>query len=440
MRVLMLGWEFPPHISGGLGTACHGLTRAMAKRKVDIMFLLPMASGASSSDVPGGVTQRAGGRTPTEHLSFETVPAQWFNPYASTPRSTHNSPAQADRAARLLAERDGLWLLGTGDVGGYDGDLIGRIEHYAERCLELTEGLTFDVIHAHDWVTYPAAMAIARETGKPLVCHLHACEFDRSGESINVPVYQIERQGMQTASAVITVSSRTRRTILDRYGIPQDRVRVVYNGIEPKEAPAARPARAEGRRTVLFLGRVTMQKGPEFFIRAAQRILESREDVEFIVAGWGDLAPRMIDWVAQMGLSRSIRFSGFLRGEEVAKAYDRADVYVMPSVSEPFGLTALEAIQHGVPVVLSTSSGAAEVLPTGALTVDFWDVDQMVDKILSLLARPALAATLRSRAFTELEALTWDRAAAGCLDVYEQCMTAHETFSVQSDVPTPVAS
>lgn len=420
MRVLMLGWEFPPHISGGLGTACHGLTRAMTKLKVDIMFLLPMASGTGSTESSGGsATRRPGGRTIDDHLTLQTLPTTWFNPYGTTrpPDELETSP---QGKPKVLAEGEGLWLLGTGDVGGYEGNLIQRIGHYAERCIELADELDFDVIHAHDWVTYTAAEAIAERSGKPLICHLHASEFDRSGESINVPVYEIERRGMQSASTVVTVSCRTGRTITDRYGIPQDRVRVVYNGIDPKEPPEAHLPRSDGRKTVLFLGRITMQKGPEFFLRAAERVLKRRDDVEFIVAGWGDLAPRMIDWVAQTGLSRYIRFSGFLRGEEVSQAYQRADVYVMPSVSEPFGLTALEAIQHGVPVVLSKSSGAAEVLPAGALKVDFWDVDLMAEMILSLLDRPVLAETLRRRGLDELGRLTWDRAAESCVALYEQ--------------------
>jgi glycosyltransferase involved in cell wall biosynthesis len=323
------------------------------------------------------------------------------------------------RRGRLLA-REGLRVVGAGGADGYEGDLVGKIEEYARRCQQVVEGEEFDVIHAHDWVTFPAAMAIASRSGRPLVVHVHSTEFDRSGERVNPAVREIERLGVHAAGAVIAVSRLTKNVLVERYNLSPTKVRVVYNGIDSDGPPARRPADAGRDKVVLFLGRLTMQKGPEFFIRAAGRVLQKMDGVKFVMAGWGDLGPRAVEQAAAMGLGSSVRFAGFLRGAEVRRAYRMADVYVMPSVSEPFGLTALEAIQNGLPVVLSRSSGVAEVLPRGALKVDFWDVDEMANKIVSLLSRPEMAEDLRRQAEEEARGLTWDRAALQCLQVYHE--------------------
>jgi len=415
VRVLMLGWEFPPYISGGLGTACDGLTRAMARRDVGILFVLPEAAeeaarGTTKVDVKG--------------LALRPVPSATRSPYgtSSGPYAVGAETSAGAGAASGRPKR--LQILGTGAAGGYEGDLAGRVQQYADRCLAMTRGEPFDLVHAHDWVTYPAGQALAEQSGRPLVVHVHATEFDRSGEAVNGPVYDIERRGMHAATAVVTVSHYTKRLVVDRYGVEEGKVQVVHNGIDPKPCPAERPASPKGGRTVLFMGRITGQKGPGYFVSAARRVLEKRDDVRFLVAGWGDLAYRMIEDVAAAGLGRQVRFTGFLRGDDVQRAYRMSDVYVMPSVSEPFGLTALEAVQNGVPVVLSKTSGAAEVLRRGALRVDFWDVDKMADRILALVRHPELAQTLRQAATDEIRPLTWDKAAAGCLDVYRRHVTA----------------
>ncbi|MCX5654334.1 MAG: glycosyltransferase [Planctomycetota bacterium] len=423
----MLGWEFPPFISGGLGTACHGLTRAMMRRDMEILFVLPRAI-AMEKGVLALPAQFSAESTVPAHdggsLEFRAVPSTVTSPYGrAMPQPPALSEGRLAEPLRCVAVvSPALRVVGTGAAGGYEGDLVGRIEEYTARCAEIVKDETFDVIHAHDWVTFPAGLAIAARTGKPLVVHVHSTEFDRSGENVNRPVYEIERLGMQGAQAIIAVSQRTKQTIVERYGIAPEKVRVVHNGIEPVR-PAPPASSGNGKKTVLFLGRITMQKGPEFFVRAAARVLAKRGDVRFVMAGWGDLGPRTVEQVAAMGLGASVRFTGFLRGEEVRRAYRAADVYVMPSVSEPFGLTALEAIQHGVPVVISKTSGAAEVLPRGALLVDFWDVDRMADLILSLLNHPELSEAVLRQGVAEVRRLTWDEAARKCVAVYEEQMT-----------------
>ena len=425
VRVLMLGWEFPPFISGGLGTACHGLTRAMTRLDVEILFVLPKTITAEGDVSATSVRRRTESPTsadPAGGLAFMSVPSTLTSPYG---RAMPGPAAPARLAETPAAPRSvavgspALRVVGTGAAGGYEGDLVGRIEQYAARCAEIVKDESFDLIHAHDWVTFPAGLAIAARSGKPLVVHVHSTEFDRSGENVNVPVYEIERRGMHGAQAIIAVSERTKQIIVGRYGIAPEKVRVVHNGIEPAK-PAAPAPSSNGDKTVLFLGRITMQKGPEFFVRAAARVLAKRNHVRFIMAGWGDLGPRTVEQVAALGLGARVRFTGFLRGEEVKRAYRAADVYVMPSVSEPFGLTALEAIQHGVPVVISKTSGAAEVLNRGALQVDFWDVDRMADLILALLNHPELSEAVLREGTAECRRLTWDEAARKCVAVYEE--------------------
>jgi len=410
----MLGWEFPPYISGGLGTACHGLTRAMSDLGTEIVFVLPTANVTESLSRTTASPQ--GGQ-----IEFRQIPSAIVSPYASCGRMP--SAAQVGRSpGRPLSASgrrgDRLLCLGAGAGGGYGGDLIARITSYAERCVRIARNESFDVIHAHDWVTFPAGLAVAAECGKPLVVHVHSTEFDRSGECVNRPVYEVECAGVHGARAVIAVSHLTKRILVERYGVDPGKVQVIHNGVEPRRAFTPLPRNGRGEKTVLFLGRITMQKGPAFFVNAAARVREKLDDVRFIMAGWGDMGPQVVEQVAAMGLSRFFRFAGFLRGDEVQEAYRQSDVYVMPSVSEPFGLTALEAIQWGVPVILSKNSGVAEVLPHGALKVDFWDVDGMADRIIAILRHPQLAEALARSAAAEIRCLTWDKAARKCVGVY----------------------
>jgi glycosyltransferase involved in cell wall biosynthesis len=438
VRVLMLGWEFPPFISGGLGTACHGLTRAMTRLGAEVLFVLPRAD---AGPIPSGtlLPRRASGAA-QGRLELVAVPASITSPYGAS-MATADLARRATEAALAtqvpalpMLEEGHLKVIGAGSGGGYEGDLLGRITDYATRCMNMTKDEQFDLVHAHDWVTFPAGQAIAARTGRPLIVHVHSTEFDRSGEVVNQAVYDIERQGMHAAAAVIAVSNLTKRIIVERYGVPPEKVHVVHNGIEPLRAGAlagsaglsghAASGNGSPEKTVLFLGRLTMQKGPSFFVDAAARILRRQGGVRFIIAGWGDLAPQVIHQVAAMGLGTKIRFTGFLRGREVEQAYRLADVYVMPSVSEPFGLTALEAVQFGVPVILSKNSGAAEVLHAGAMKCDFWDVDKMASQILSLLASPELGQSMCRAAAGEIRRLTWGAAARKCVEVYEEQLDA----------------
>jgi glycosyltransferase involved in cell wall biosynthesis len=293
------------------------------------------------------------------------------------------------------------------------------VDLYAELVCRLAGREDFDVVHAHDWMTFPAGIAITSLRHKPLVVHVHSTEFDRSGWQVNRRIYDIERRGMRAAATVIAVSNLTRNTITSCYGIAPAKVRVVYNAIDtdgPGMHPSLPPIERQGK-IVLFLGRVTMQKGPEYFIAAARRVLEVMGDVRFIVAGSGDMLGRTMALAAKMGIAERVVFTGFLRGAAVARAFRMADLYVMPSVSEPFGLVALEAISHDVPVIVSKQSGVAEVLDH-VLKVDFWDVADLAHKIIAVLQEPSLHAALRADGRRELSKLSWDDSARRCLGVY----------------------
>ena len=260
--------------------------------------------------------------------------------------------------------------------------------------------------------------------GKPLVVHVHSTELDRSGEHVNQMIYDIERAGMEQANKIIAVSHYTRNIVISRYGIPGDKVEVVYNGVESNGAWSLMSTGIESdEKIVLFLGRITMQKGPEYFLRAAKKVADVMDNVKFVMAGSGDMMNRTINMAAELGIGNKVLFTGFLRGDEVRQIYQMADLYVMPSVSEPFGIAPLEAMNHDVPVIISKQSGVSEVL-THALKVDFWDVDEIANKIVAVLKYPPLQMTLREHGNFEVRKLRWSDAAEKCADVYRDVMLA----------------
>lgn len=459
MRIMMLGWEFPPFIAGGLGVACYGLTRALDRQGHHVIFVLPKpvdTSKASHVELlsPQTAMTRGIGSVPAtasgpgapipgfQHAEFRGVPAQFSSPYPSFAPATwfgltgaddapaDPDPGQTQLVNEILGTAAGLpatpmHIGGGGGPGpGYGQDLVGDSERYARLVVALAAREQFEVIHAHDWLTYPAGLALSRVTGKPLVVHVHSTEFDRAGDNINRRVYEIERAGMHGAQRVVAVSMMTKSICVRRYAVSPAKVDVVYNGIEREQHQPGEGVKIEPKdKIVLFLGRITMQKGPEYFIAAAKRVLEKFEDVKFVVAGSGDMALRMIELAAAIGIGHKVLFTGFLRGKDVDRVFQMADCYVMPSVSEPFGIAALEAIHHDVPVIVSKTSGVAEVL-THVLKVDFWDIDEMANKILAVLRHPPLGQTLRHHGEFELHRLTWDGAAERCVESYGKAIAA----------------
>jgi glycogen synthase len=444
MRVFMLGWEFPPFISGGLGTACYGLTRAMSALGNDIMFVLPRPVSTPFSTHVRLVTPKAGSPLASpdtemrldefERVTFRTVNADLTSPYTSAAehfrrqemarRAAEAKGAAASIEAGISSEvRSKAGFLGAHKPATYGGDLFAEVQRYATLAAEIARNESFDVIHAHDWMTFPAGLAVSGIKGVPLIVHVHSTEFDRSGPHVDQRIYDIERRGMHGAIKIIAVSHLTRNQITQQYGIDPSKVEVVYNAIEANgEAFDEEKFRIEkNEKIVLFLGRITMQKGPEYFLAAAKKVLEVMDNVKFVMAGSGDMIRQTIEMAAAMGIGHKVLFTGFLRGGDVEKVFRMADLYVMPSVSEPFGIAPLEAMSHDVPVIISKQSGVSEVL-THALKVDFWDVTEMANKIIAVLKHPPLAATLRQHGSFEVRRLSWTDAARACVHVYEQAL------------------
>jgi glycosyltransferase involved in cell wall biosynthesis len=417
----MLGWEFPPFISGGLGTACYGLTKAMDQLGMHLIFVLPKTAPIrfGSSKLKDEEKQN---RYNFKNVEFYAIPST-LKPYTKAGKSEYSrnianfSSTQGKFPNKVKNSQK------FSGAENYETDMYSAAHRYAEKAVKIAQNEDFDIIHAHDWMTYPAAMAVAAEMGKPLVVQIHSTEFDRSGDHVNQMVYDIEREGMYAADKVIAVSNYTRNIIINRYSVPAEKVEVVYNGVE-YEKPADFPTQALPAKTdriVLFLGRVTMQKGPEYFLYAAKKVLEKIGNVKFIMAGAGDMLYRSIELAASLGIGHKVLFTRFLRGTDVDKAYKMADLYVMPSVSEPFGIAPLEALRNNVPVLISKQSGISEVL-NSALKVDFWDINQMADKIIAVLKRPLLQRALRDNGSREVYKFRWEDSAARISDIYEKTL------------------
>ena len=444
MKVFMLGWEFPPYISGGLGTACYGLTKAMSEAGIQVCFVLPRPVDAGcpthvkmlTPRAVAGQEQAAGGQGLSDNVRIKPINAM-LQPYGRPDayQKQLERLIEAKRQKHRITSVHGQQIIdellgaqgGAGPVTGqYCGDLFSEVHRYAASAVQLALDEDFDVVHAHDWMTYPAGIAVSAVTGKPLVVHVHSTEFDRSGEHVNQGVYDIERRGMHAADRVIAVSHLTRNTILTRYGVMGEKVEVIYNGVDRPNGQrwSYQPTGIRSdEKIVLFLGRITMQKGPEYFLMAAKKVLEEMENVKFVMAGSGDMMERIIHLAAEMGIGHKVLFTGFLRGEDVEKVYRMADLYVMPSVSEPFGIAPLEALNHDVPVLISKQSGVAEVL-THVLKVDFWDVVEMANKIVAVLKYPPLQMTLREHGNFEVRKLRWADAAERCAKIYGELLVA----------------
>ena len=423
----MFGWEFPPHIAGGLGTACYGMTRGLARNGVEVVFVMPRAYGdedqrfvrvVNASDVETiGTRDHEFSEELLEKVSFIHIDSNML-PYIS-PEEYAAYHDEFVRSGRTHEWTD-VWKQRYTFSGKYGANLMEEVARYAMVAAQVAKDLEgqFDVIHAHDWLTYFAGIAAKRVSGKPLVVHMHATEFDRSGENINRRVYAIEKAGMQAAGRGIAVSELTRRIVIGKYGIPAEKVVTVHNAVRFGESEDAVPERAVKDKVVTFLGRITYQKGPDYFVEAAAKVLQRVPDVRFVMAGSGDLMNHVVRRVAQLGIADRFHFTGFLKGGEVQRMFRLSDVYVMPSVSEPFGISPLEAMRSGVPVIISRQSGVAEVLDY-AIKVNYWDVDALADAIYGLLTYPALGRMFASKGLEEVTGLKWTNAAAKIKTVYE---------------------
>lgn len=403
MRVLMFGWEFAPLISGGLGVACAGLVKAMTAQGAEVTFVLPKMP--KEIKVPGVnilAADRRNSKLKLKHIPLnETINA--YNSAGYIPGAPGNAPWQ-----RRTPQANAL----------YGGNLAAEVHRYAEIAKLIAKAVPHDVIHCHDWMTYQAGINAKEVSGKPLVVHVHATEFDRGGgNGVNPHVFNLEKQGFEKADLIMTVSQFTKDKVVHNYGIPVAKVEVTHNAIEFTEPPKDVSKLSKTDKIVLFLGRITLQKGPDWFLHAARKVVDKDANVKFIVAGNGDMEAFMIEKAAELGLAKNVLFTGFLSGADIDRAYKMADVYVMPSVSEPFGLTPLEAMRNGTPVIISKQSGVSEVI-RHCLKVDFWDTHQMANKILGILYYKELQDELGVQGMREVHKLSWNETANKVLGLY----------------------
>ena len=396
MKVLMFGWEFPPLSSGGLGTACYGLTKSLSRKGIEITFVLPYSFDADNADFLKFVS--------ATNVRIKKIDSA-LQPYMSS-----------QEYKKSLGKKPGPKIYGS--------TLFDEVHRYTLAAEKIAEEEDFDVIHCHDWMTFGAGIRAKKKKNKPLVLHVHATELDRTGgHKVNQHVYDLERHGMHKADRIIAVSNFTKNKIMAHYGIPSEKIRVVHNAVDFSQHYYDENFELKKTgRVVLFLGRVTLQKGPDYFVYAAKKVLEHEKNVRFIIAGSGDMEPFIIEKAAELGIADKVLFAGFLSQEDVERAYKMADVYVMPSVSEPFGITALEAMKNKAPVIVSKQSGVSEVIKH-CLKVDFWDVNELSSKIISLLKYKPLHETMKDNAYSEVKKFDWDVPAQKCIQVYNELIS-----------------
>jgi glycosyltransferase involved in cell wall biosynthesis len=401
LKILMFGWEFPPHNSGGLGVACKGLANAIVKQGATISFVLP------------------------KKMNCDNSPFKFIFPDNNSD-GLEIKNIDSLLSAYVTSESYQKLLKNNKENGIYGYDLFNEVRRYGQEARKIALKEKFDIIHAHDWLSIPAGIEAKKVSNKPLIVQVHATEFDRTGgNNVNQQVYEIEKQGLSMADKIITVSKFTKKKVVRHYHINPEKIEVVYNAI--KQEPFISPKRnfqslkKGNKKIVLFLGRITLQKGPDYFLRTAKKVLERNSDVFFIVAGSGDMKFQMIEESASLGIADKVLFTDFLRGEDLISAYQSADLFVMPSVSEPFGLTPLESLLQKTPVLISKQSGVSEIL-SHSLKADFWDIDEMANKILSVLKYPALCQCLSENGNKEVKEISWQDSAIKCLKIYNQVL------------------
>lgn len=397
----MLGWEFPPYFAGGVGIVCYELTKSLIKKGVDITYIMP--KGPESIKESSHVNMLiADNIVPDEVIGIFKIPSK-IKPYVISKKGDKIKGFKEDV---------------------YGENIIEEAYKFASKVLEivLENKIEFDVIHAHDYLTFPAAVLLKKATGKPLIVHVHITQFDiTGGEYADPRIYAIEREGMMFADRVITVSNFIKNKCIEKYYIPEEKIRVVYNAITPfRDEATDIPLRIEpDEKIILYLGRVTLQKGPDYFVRAAKKVLEYYPKTKFILAGTGDMLPQVIELAANLGIADKFLFPGFVSREEADMLYKTADLFVMPSVSEPFGIVPLEAMKHGTPVIISKQSGVSEILKN-CLRVDFWDVDDIANKIIAALTYEEMTYMMKEHGLIEIKKFSWDKPAKECKEIYEE--------------------
>ncbi len=472
----MFGWEFPPHISGGLGTACYGLTKSLSEfEDIEILFVVPKLYGDEDKSVANLIN--AGDITvkqkkthirklfKKEEYNSENVDYSYeekrykkifrdiefievkskLQPYLSEEefnkflkeKRIESTNLKIDKTGKFFYEKNGvikeIKFEDTEEIftetegkynfsGKYGNNLLQEVYYYAQVAAVIAKENDFDIIHAHDWLTNAAGIAAKEISGKPLVIHVHATEFDRGGyDRTDSRVYALEKAGMEAADKIITVSNLTKNTVINQYGINPEKVQTVYNAVEPQETEKEVYTKNVKEKTVTFLGRITYQKGPAYFINAAYKVLQKTDDVRFVMAGNGDMFHEMIRYAAKLGISDKFHFTDFLKGDDVNRMFSISDVYVMPSVSEPFGISPLEAMRANVPVIISKQSGVAEVIKN-AVKIDYWDEDAMADAIYAIIKYDGLSKMFVKESKKEVDEMKWDKPAREVREIYKSLL------------------
>lgn len=450
MKVLMYGWEFPPRISGGLGVACYAIVKELAARNIDLTLILPQTASEHCCDnvnlisCDNAAAQDASKpaittKAETAALEFKGAVTikhpeivTYLSPYLSNKDfkkflcnetlqdflnvlASMHLPVELKEMAIAAIQAQ---MSDSATAGKYGTNLLVEVFRYALIAGTFAKSVAHDVIHAHDWLTMLAALEAKRYSHKPLIIHIHALETDRSGLWTDKRIFAIEKYGMEQADQIVAVSQYTKNNIIQYYGIAPEKITVVHNGVYCNEDLKQDSTNKARPKMVLFLGRITHQKGPYFFIEVAHRVLEKRGDIQFVMAGAGDLTTKMIERVANLRIGKNVHFTGFLDTDQVHNIYKLADIYVMPSVSEPFGLSALEALSYNIPAIISKQSGVSEVLKN-TLVSDFWDIEDMAAKILALLEHPTLSKTSLVNEQRELAEITWGKTAEKLIEIYK---------------------
>lgn len=418
MKVLMFGWEFPPHILGGLGTASYGLTKGMSLQPdMEISFCIPKPWGDEDQSF-------------LQIIGMNSTPVVWKDvswDYVQWKVGSYMNPQlYYDLRDHIYADFN---YLNTNDLGciefsgRYPDNLHEEINNYSIVAGVVARQQQFDIIHSHDWLTYPAGIHAKQVSGKPLVIHVHATDFDRSRGNVNPTVYAIEKNGMDNADHIMCVSELTRQTVIHKYYQDPRKVSTVHNAVEPlsQEILDIVPHKSPKEKVVTFLGRITMQKGPEYFVEAAAMVLKRTKNVRFVMAGSGDMMEQMIRLVAERGITDRFHFPGFMKGKQVYEVLKASDVYIMPSVSEPFGISPLEAMQVSVPTIISKQSGCSEILEK-CIKIDYWDIHAMADAIYSICSYPAMYEYLRDEGKAEVDQIKWENVGYKVRRIYEEVL------------------
>ncbi|MDR0977348.1 MAG: glycosyltransferase family 4 protein [Prevotellaceae bacterium] len=416
MKVLMFGWEFPPHILGGLGTASYGLTKGMSQQQdMEITFCIPKPWGDEDQSF-------------LHIIGMNSTPVVWRNvtwDYVQGRVGGYMNPQlYYDLRDHIYADFNYLHTNDLGCIefsGRYPDNLYEEINNYSIVAGVVARQQSFDIIHSHDWLTYPAGIHAKQVSGKPLVVHVHATDFDRSRGNVNPTVYAIEKNGMDYADHIMCVSELTRQTVINKYHQDPRKVSTVHNAVSPlpQEIEEIVPQRKKDEKVVTFLGRITMQKGPEYFVEAAAMVLHRTRNIRFVMAGSGDMMNTMIRLVAERGIADRFHFPGFMKGKEVYEMLKASDVYIMPSVSEPFGISPLEAMQCNVPTIISKQSGCAEILDK-CIKTDYWDIHAMADAVYAICTYPALYEYLRDEGKREVDGIKWEDVGLKVRRIYDE--------------------